>query len=155
MLATLKEIFSDVFAYVFNPDARKPSPFKYPSGNAMSVRAAKQQGLLLQPSPQTATAMMIANTPQQFDDMQKLLSLACAFKEPGQRAAVLQDTMRECNHDVYVVEVHRVELQCDGEHDVKLYIMFMFDADQGNTFDGRLVVKCQDGKLVSQLQMAV
>jgi predicted RNA-binding protein with TRAM domain len=63
--------------------------------------------------------------------------------------------MRECNHDVYVVEVHRVELQCDGEHDVKLYIMFMFDADQGNTFDGRLVVKCQDGKLVSQLQMAV
>jgi hypothetical protein len=40
------EILKDVYAYFTNPDARKLSPFKYPSGAGMSVRQAKQLGLM-------------------------------------------------------------------------------------------------------------
>lgn len=155
MIANIKELFTDAWAYLTNPDARKLSPFKYPSGAGMSVRAAKQQGILLSPTAQPRKAMMIANTPQQFDDMQKLMSLACAFKEPSQRVAVLQDILRECDHDTSVVEVHRVELQCDADHDPKLYVMFMFDVDRGNTHNGRLVITSKDGKLTGQFQIAV
>ncbi len=43
---TILSLFEDALAFVTNPDARKVSQFKYPSGQPMSVREAKKQGLL-------------------------------------------------------------------------------------------------------------
>ena len=41
----IKEIFTDAYAFLTNPDARKLSRHKYPNGNGMSVREAKKRGL--------------------------------------------------------------------------------------------------------------
>lgn len=46
MLNTIKEILTDAWAFVIDQDARKVLAFKYPSGAGMSVRVAKQQGLM-------------------------------------------------------------------------------------------------------------
>lgn len=39
-------MFTDALAFVFDADARRISPFKYPSGNPMSVRDAKKRGYM-------------------------------------------------------------------------------------------------------------
>lgn len=39
------EMFIDFWAFIVDPDAREVSDFKYPNGNAMSVRCAKKLGL--------------------------------------------------------------------------------------------------------------
>jgi hypothetical protein len=43
----MKAFFSSAVAYVLDPEARKLCPVPYPSGNAMSVREAKRNGLYL------------------------------------------------------------------------------------------------------------
>ena len=45
-MKNLSRIFSDAFAFLRDPDARKISPYKYPSGNPMSIRDAKKAGLM-------------------------------------------------------------------------------------------------------------
>lgn len=46
MLRTLILMIQDAWAFVFDPDARVPSGFKYPSGRPKSVRDAKREGLM-------------------------------------------------------------------------------------------------------------
>lgn len=41
-----KRVFTDAWAFVADPEARKISNFKYPNGAAMSVRCARKQGLI-------------------------------------------------------------------------------------------------------------
>ncbi len=42
----LDEMITDAWAYLTNPEARQLSPFTYPGGAGMSVRVAKQRGLM-------------------------------------------------------------------------------------------------------------
>jgi len=46
MFKNLKEIITDAWTFVADPEARKLSPFKYLSGAGMSVLAAKRRGLM-------------------------------------------------------------------------------------------------------------
>lgn len=45
-MKTFIDLIIDAFAFITNPDARKVSEFKFPSGNYMSVRDAKKRKLL-------------------------------------------------------------------------------------------------------------
>lgn len=44
MFNAFNEIIIDAWAFLVDRDARKLSPFKYPSGAGMSVRMAKKVG---------------------------------------------------------------------------------------------------------------
>jgi hypothetical protein len=98
--------------------------------------------------------MLIAHTPQQFEDLCRLMMLAKSFENRAHRTHVLHETLKECGHDVYVVEVHQIELHCDEQYEPKLYVRFMFDADQGNIHDGRVIIECKNEQLTAQLQIA-